>query len=85
MPTLEPDADGDVRVGEVVRGTVVLETKVGDLEVGIREGTAAWLDVSAMAGKVHNALDAVGVPEPSAETVDVRARTSFGDVVIRRP
>jgi len=78
-------ANGDVRVGEVVRGTVVLETKVGDLEVGIREGTAAWLDASAMAGKVHNALDAVGAPEPSAETVDVRARTSFGDVVIRRP
>jgi len=78
-------ANGDVRVGEVVRGTVVLETKVGDLEVGIREGTAAWLDVSAMAGKVHNALDAAGAPEPSAETVDVRARTSFGDVVIRRP
>ena len=78
-------ANGDVRVGEVVRGTVVLETKVGDLEVGIRAGTAAWLDVSAMAGKVHNALDAAGAPEPSAETVDVRARTSFCDVVIRRP
>ena len=78
-------ANGDVRVGEVVRGSVVIETKIGDLEVGIREGTAAWLDVSAMAGKVHNALDAAGAPEPSAETVDVRARTSFGDVVIRRP
>ena len=38
-------ANGDVRLGEVVRGSVVLETKIGDLEVGIREGTAAWLDV----------------------------------------
>jgi DUF4097 and DUF4098 domain-containing protein YvlB len=78
-------ANGDVRLGEVVRGTVVLETKLGDLEVGIRERTAAWLDVSATAGKVHNALDATDAPEPSAETVEVRARTSFGDVVIRRP
>jgi DUF4097 and DUF4098 domain-containing protein YvlB len=78
-------ANGDVRLGEVVRGTVVLETKLGDLELGIREGTAAWLDVSATAGKVHNALDAADAPEPSAETVEVRARTSFGDVVIRRP
>jgi len=78
-------ANGDVRLGEVARGTVVLETKLGDLEVGIREGTAAWLDVSATAGKVHNALDAADAPEPSAETVEVRARTSFGDVVIRRP
>ena len=44
-------ANGDVRLGEVVRGSVVLETKIGDLEVGIREGTAAWLDVNATVGQ----------------------------------
>ena len=76
---------GDVRLGEVARGTVVLETRLGDVEVGIREGTAAWLDVRAAAGRVHNALDAAEPPEPSAETVEVRARTSAGSVVIRRP
>ena len=32
-------ANGDVRIGEVVRGAIVLETAAGDLEVGIREGT----------------------------------------------
>ena len=37
------------------------------------------------AGKVHNALEAADAPEPSAETVEVRARTTVGDVVIRRP
>jgi DUF4097 and DUF4098 domain-containing protein YvlB len=78
-------ANGDVRLGEVVRGSVVLETKIGDLEVGIREGTAAWLDVNSGFGHVHNALDAADAPEPSAETVEVRARTSLGEVVIRRP
>jgi DUF4097 and DUF4098 domain-containing protein YvlB len=78
-------ANGDVRLGEVVRGSVVLETHLGDLEVGVREGTAAWLDVSAKAGRVHNALDAAEAPEPSAETVEVRARTVAGSVVIRRP
>jgi hypothetical protein len=78
-------ANGDVRLGEAVRGSVVLETSLGDLEVGIREGTAAWLDVRASAGKVHNSLDAVETPEPSAETVEVRARTSAGNVVIGRP
>jgi putative adhesin len=78
-------ANGDVRLGEVVRGSVVLETQLGDLEVGIREGTAAWLDVRAAAGRVHNALDAAESPEPSAATVEVRARTSAGSVVIRRP
>jgi Putative adhesin len=78
-------ANGDVRLGEVLRGAVVLETQIGDLEVGIREGTAAYLDVRASAGAVHNALAAADAPEPSAETVEVRARTSVGDVVIRRP
>jgi DUF4097 and DUF4098 domain-containing protein YvlB len=78
-------SNGDVRLGEVVRGSVVLETRLGDLEVGIREGTAAYLDVRASAGKVHNALDAAEAPERSAETVEVRGRTSAGSVVIRRP
>jgi hypothetical protein len=78
-------ANGDVRLGDVVRGSVVLETAIGDLEVGIREGTAAWLDVDASAGKVHNALEAAGAPEPSSETVEVRARTSVGTITIRRP
>jgi DUF4097 and DUF4098 domain-containing protein YvlB len=78
-------ANGDVRLGEVARGSVVLETRLGDLEVGIREGTAAWLDVRATAGKVHNALDVAEAPEPSAEAVEVRARTSAGSIVIRRP
>jgi DUF4097 and DUF4098 domain-containing protein YvlB len=78
-------ANGDVRLGEIVRGSAVLETRLGDLEVGIPEGTPAWLDVRAAAGKVHNALDAAEAPDPSAETVEVRARTSAGNVVIRRP
>jgi hypothetical protein len=78
-------SNGDVRLGEITRGSVVLETRLGDLEVGIPEGTAAWLDVRAGAGKVHNALTAAEAPEPSAETVEVRARTTAGSVVIRRP
>jgi hypothetical protein len=78
-------SNGDVRLGEVVRGSVVLETKLGDLQVGIREGTAAWLDVNATAGRVLNALEAADAPEPSVETVEVRARTTVGEIVIRRP
>jgi Putative adhesin len=78
-------ANGDVRLGEVVRGSVVLETHAGDLEVGIGEGTAAWLDVSSRVGKIHNALESAAAPGSSAQTVEVRARTSVGDIVVRRP
>jgi DUF4097 and DUF4098 domain-containing protein YvlB len=77
-------ANGDVRLGDVVRGSIVLETKIGDLEVGVREGTAAWLDVNARFGHLHNSLDATEAPEPATETVEVRARTSVGEIVIRR-
>jgi DUF4097 and DUF4098 domain-containing protein YvlB len=75
-------ANGGVRVGEVMRGAVVLETAHGDLEVGIREGTSAYLDVRTTAGRVRNALEAAEGPDPSGETVEVRAHTTVGDVVI---
>jgi len=78
-------ANGDVRLGQVARGSVVAETKLGDLEVGIPEGTAAWLDLRAVAGRVHNALEASEAPAESEDKVEVRARTTAGSVVIRRP
>jgi hypothetical protein len=78
-------SNGDVRLGQAVRGSVVLETQLGDVEVAIPEGTAAWLDVRANAGRVRNALEATDAPGESAETVEVRARTTAGDVVIGRP
>ena len=78
-------SNGDVRLGDVVRGSVVLETRLGDLEVGIREGTAAWLDVRAAAGRVYNMLETSEAPDRSAETVEVRGRTTAGSVTVRRP
>ncbi len=77
-------SNGDVRVGDVARGSVVLETKLGDLEVGIHDGSAAWLDLHATAGRVRNALEEAGAPESSDETVEVRARTTVGEIVVRR-
>ena len=78
-------ANGDVRLGEAIRGSIVLETSLGDVELGIPDGTSAYLDVRAVAGRVHNGLEATEAPSPSSERVEVRARTSAGDVVIRRP
>ena len=77
-------ANGDVRVGEVVRGAVNLKTAFGRLEVGIREGTAALLDVYSSFGRVQNSLTASDGPQPSDDTVQLRARTSYGDIVIHR-
>jgi hypothetical protein len=77
-------ANGAVRIGEVARGSVELDTAYGELEIGIRAGTAALLDLRSKFGSVRNSLAASDGPEPSETTVEVRARTSFGDIVIRR-
>jgi len=78
-------SNGEVRVDEVVRGTVTLETANGRIEIGIRPGTAAQLDVRSRLGRVRNALDTADGPDRSDEIATVRARTSLGDIVVRRP
>ena len=77
-------ANGDVRLRDI-RGSVVMETSLGDLEIGIPDGIAAYLDVRASAGRVHNELEAAEAPGEAAEKVEVRGRTAAGDVLIRRP
>jgi DUF4097 and DUF4098 domain-containing protein YvlB len=76
--------NGGLRVAEVARGTVQLETANGPIEVGIREGTAAWLDVSSNRGQVHNTLPASEAPAESEDTVKIRARTNWGNIDILR-
>ena len=77
-------ANGNIQVGEVVSGSVDLETGSGALDVGIRAGTAAWVDASTRFGRVRNALDSAESPEQSQPTVEIRARTYYGDIVIHR-
>lgn len=77
-------ANGHIQIGEVVSGSIVLATASGGLEIGIRDGTAAWVDAKTQFGRVHNDLGSAEGPEPSQETVEIRARTSFGDIVIHR-
>ncbi|MEV7772596.1 DUF4097 family beta strand repeat-containing protein [Kitasatospora sp. NPDC086791] len=77
-------ANGHLRVGRVVRGKVTLQTGVGDVEVGIAEGTAAWLDVHSKFGGVRNSLGETQGPGDARETVEVRAGTQVGSIIIRR-
>ena len=77
-------AHGDVRVDQVQRGAVVAETGFGGVEVGLADGVAAWLDLSTGFGTVRNGLDSADAPAPGEDAVEVRARTGFGDITIRR-
>jgi hypothetical protein len=77
-------AHGTVRLGEVARGTVQLETSSGAIEVGVRAGTAAWLDAHSGSGQVRNTLTASDAPEGSEDTVTIRSRTRHGNIDVRR-
>ncbi|MFI9330663.1 DUF4097 family beta strand repeat-containing protein [Kitasatospora sp. NPDC052868] len=77
-------ANGAIRIREVARGRVTLLTSAGDIEVGIRESTAAWLDVHTKVGSVRNSIGPSEAPGAEEESVSVRARTSVGDITIRR-
>ncbi|MFJ3706308.1 MULTISPECIES: DUF4097 family beta strand repeat-containing protein [Streptomyces] len=77
-------AHGTLRVDSVCRGTVQLETNHGTIDIGVREGTAAWLDASSGRGQVRNALTSSKTPGETEDTVRIRARTRWGNIDIRR-
>lgn len=79
-------SNGEVRIGEVVRGKVNATSKNGRVDVGVREGSAAWLELNTAVGRVYNELassDAPAAGEP-VDKVEVHASTTLGDVVVRR-
>jgi Putative adhesin len=77
-------ANGDIRLGELVRGAAVAQTAYGRIDVGIRDGVAAWLDLNTAFGKVRSDLDAAERPAPGEDVVELKARTAYGDITVRR-
>jgi DUF4097 and DUF4098 domain-containing protein YvlB len=76
-------ANGSIRVGDVARGRIDLATGTGDVEVGIRVGSAAWVDAFSKYGSVRNQVPSREGPKDFAEKAEVRARTQTGDIDIR--
>ncbi len=77
-------ANGRVSIGEVAHGTAVAQSAFGNLEVGIREGVPAWLELRTKFGRVRNELDDSSEPGDRGDAVEVHASTSMGDIAIRR-
>ncbi|MFG3496370.1 DUF4097 family beta strand repeat-containing protein [Streptomyces sp. NPDC047928] len=70
---------GDIRIAEAVRGSVVLRTRTGDVSVGAAHGVSASLDAGTAHGRVHNALKNPG----GAADLHIHATTAHGDIVAR--
>jgi hypothetical protein len=77
-------ANGAVRVLDAVRGSLTLETALGEIEVGVHEGSAAWLDINTKFGVVRNEMTASGAPAEHANKIEIHANTSLGDIILRR-
>jgi len=78
-------ASAGIRVGSVERGSVDLSTGYGSIEVGVPEGTAAWLDVTSEHGAVRNQLTPADGPADDEATAEIRVTSGYGDVIVRRP
>jgi hypothetical protein len=75
---------GQVSVHSAAGGSLDLATAYGKVQAGIREGTAAWLDLESSSGKVRNLLTPSDAPDETDEPLRIRARTSYGDIVVHR-
>ncbi|MEU4294381.1 DUF4097 family beta strand repeat-containing protein [Kribbella sp. NPDC026596] len=71
---------GDIRVAEAVRGSVVLRTVAGDVEIGAAAGASASLDAGTTTGRISNALKNA---EGAAAELTIHATTTVGDIVAR--
>ncbi|MCP1415261.1 DUF4097 family beta strand repeat-containing protein [Paenarthrobacter sp. A20] len=84
LSTTVKSSSGDITVGEVAAGNLTVQTGAGTLVVGVREGTAAWLDLNTKYGRVRNGLEASGGPGESMDKVEIRARNAYGDITVKR-
>lgn len=78
-------AYGQIRVDSVSEGELTLATGYGTIEVGVLDGTAVRLDVTSDHGQVRSELSPTqGRPDDTDRVATVAARTTYGNVTIRR-
>ena len=75
---------GAIRIGRMAHGQAKLMNGAGDIEVGISDGTAAYLDVNSERGSVRNSVASPESPGASDAQLTVHARTRHGDIIIQR-
>lgn len=77
-------AYGPVRIGDLNGGTARVEASYGDVTLGIRSGTAVWLDAASQHAAVRNELAAAGGPIEGEASLELYARTGYGDITVHR-
>jgi hypothetical protein len=76
---------GDQDHRAVMRGTVAAHSVSGDVTIGVRRGSKAYLDCTTVSGDTTSELDMTGeVPAGDGPMVEIRAQTVSGDIRITR-
>lgn len=75
---------GDLIVRRAAAGMVRATGASGSISIGIPEGTAAWLDLSTITGRVTQELGESEAPQGDQQRVQVTAHTVSGDLRVHR-
>jgi hypothetical protein len=76
---------GDQRHRAVVTGHVGAHSVSGDIVIGVRKGSRAWLDCNTVSGDTSSELEVThDAPEGDGPLVEIRAKTVSGDIRITR-
>ena len=75
---------GSLVVRRAASGAVRAKGASGDISIGVEEGTAAWLDVSTLTGRVSQELSQSGAPDDAQQRVEITAHTVSGDLRVHR-
>ncbi len=81
---LTKSGSGNLVVRRASSGAVRANGASGSITIGVDEGTAAWLDVSTLTGRVSQELDAAEAPGESQRRVEITAHTVSGDLRVHR-
>lgn len=77
-------AYGAVRVRDAIRGVIRIDGAYGNVDVGVRAGTAVWLDATSQHGVVRTDLSADSGPSTGDETLELHVRTGHGSIAVHR-
>lgn len=77
-------ASGDIAIDTVAAGEVRVKAASGDIRAGVRSGTAAWLDVRTISGRVVSGLDVGPAPEGDEREARLQLETVSGDIRLVR-
>ncbi|MBE2318717.1 DUF4097 family beta strand repeat protein [Solirubrobacter sp. CPCC 204708] len=77
-------AYGSVRVRQANAGVIRIDGSYGSVDVGVRRGTAVWLDATSQYGVVRTDLAADAGPAADEQTLELHVRTGYGSIDIHR-